>query len=38
MAGAASTGKMAARVRMLGLMGLRLVSFFISFFYFQISK
>jgi hypothetical protein len=37
MAGAAATGKMAARVRMLGLMGLRLVSFFI-FFSFQILK
>jgi hypothetical protein len=33
MAGAAATGKMAARVRMLGLMGLRLVSFFCFFFF-----
>jgi hypothetical protein len=35
MAGAAATGKMATRVRMLGLMGLRLVSFF---YFFLISK
>jgi hypothetical protein len=29
--GAEATGKMAARVRILGLMGLRLVSFFLFF-------
>jgi hypothetical protein len=36
MAGAAATGKMAARVRILGLMGLRLVSFFSFFSNFEI--